>query len=180
MAKTNADADDEIPLEEEELLEYMDRKLDEHIHKKLDELEKKGLAKQVVAILEAKLEEKNRLMAEQVARLQKTMGELLLRLPDEPKSPEPEPVPQPVDGVDEKKMSSVKKSNIRHQLKKSLREGKLTEKMYEELKVACDTKITQSNMVEAYKAYCEFHELDVSEDVTFEGAMEHMKAILKL
>lgn len=176
MAKTNAD--DEIPLEEEELLGYVSKKLDEHIQQKLDELEKKGLAKQVVAILEAKLEEKNRLMAEQVASLQKTMGELLLRLPDDPKSPEP--VPQPVDGVDEKKMSSAKKSNIRHQHKEALKKGKLTVKMYEELNVACDTEKTQNNMLEAYKAYCEFHDLDVSEDVTFEGAMEHMKAILKL
>jgi hypothetical protein len=76
------------------------------------------------------------------------------------------------------KKAKKKKSNMLTSIRNKLKDGTLTMDMYLYLKTDCDTKITQNNVVKAYKAYKEMRGKDSEDDITFADMLVEMEEIL--
>lgn len=140
----------------------------------LDDNDSMGLAQELQLQMKKRVEaeERNAELEKQVAELTEKLDALMAEKNAE-KSPKKEL-------TEEEKKEAQKLSSAFQTAKRRLKLGKLSANDYLACKNACNTPVKKGNFMEAYKEYCEVNSLDVSENVSFESAMEHMKTILKL
>ena len=81
------------------------------------------------------------------------------------------------DDVVAKRKSDKKKQNKLADIRKKLKDGKLTKDMYSYLKEECNTKTTQNNVVKAFLVYKKDEEQG---ELTFDAMLKEMEGILGL
>jgi hypothetical protein len=80
--------------------------------------------------------------------------------------------------ADAAKKAKKKKANKLTAIRNKLKDGVLTKEMYLYLKNECNTKTTQNNVINAFKAYKEMRGKDCDDNITFNDMLKDMESIL--